>query len=177
MEMDFSNIDYLAVGTLRQRMAYNAMRSIQILEKLSSFTPVLAGTVPINIDTEGSDLDVLCYCEDYQIFKLVVLSEFSDLKHFRFDEFLVRGEKAITANFWHENFEIEIYCQNIPVKRQMAYRHMLIEHYLLSKFGEEFRLRILNLKQQGYKTEPAFAMLLGLEGDPYLELLRFENEL
>ncbi len=50
---------------------------------------------------------------------------------------------------------------------------MVIEHKLLLERGEEFRLKIVDLKKQGYKTEPAFAMLLGLENDPYNEMLNF----
>jgi len=49
---------------------------------------------------------------------------------------------------------------------------MLIEHKLLSTKGEKFRQDIIDLKNQGYKTEPAFAKLLGLGGDAYEELLK-----
>jgi len=51
---------------------------------------------------------------------------------------------------------------------------MLILHRLLQERGEAFRREIIALKQRAYKTEPAFAKALGLEGDPYLALLRYE---
>ena len=44
---------------------------------------------------------------------------------------------------------------------------------ILEKEGEEFRKQIINLKEKGWKTEPAFAKLLGLKEDPYLELLNY----
>ena len=41
------------------------------------------------------------------------------------------------------------------------------------KKGEEFRQQVVNLKKQGYKTEPAFAKLLGLNSEnPFDELLK-----
>ncbi len=40
--------------------------------------------------------------------------------------------------------------------------------------SKAFRQEIIALKKQGYKTEPAFAMALGLKGDPYYkELLNY----
>ncbi len=72
------------------------------------------------------------------------------------------------------DFEIEIFGQSIPTKQQFAYRHLIVEHHLLNKHGEEFRQQIIELKRQGHKTEPAFALALGLTGDPYTELLNFE---
>lgn len=69
---------------------------------------------------------------------------------------------------------MEIFGQPVPTKQQMGYRHLIAEHKLLMKHGETFRQKIIKLKKQGYKTEPAFAKALGLKGDPYLELLKFE---
>lgn len=74
-----------------------------------------------------------------------------------------------------DGFEIEIFGQTIPTKQQFAYRHMMVEHNLLNKYGEVFRQQIIELKRQGHKTEPAFAIALNLTGDPYMELLKFET--
>jgi len=51
---------------------------------------------------------------------------------------------------------------------------MIVEYKLLKQYGEELRKRIVSLKKQGYKTEPAFAIELNLAGDPYEALLAFE---
>ena len=42
---------------------------------------------------------------------------------------------------------------------------------LLQRHGAAFRQKIFQLKQSGFKTEPAFAQALNLDGDPYLALL------
>lgn len=48
---------------------------------------------------------------------------------------------------------------------------MIAEYKILQAKGEEFKQKIIELKKQGIKTEPAFGMLLGLE-NPYEELLK-----
>ncbi len=68
-------------------------------------------------------------------------------------------------------FEVEIFGQNIPSKQQNAYLHLLVEHQILQQQGEDFRRNIIALKKIGYKTEPAFAKLLELKGNPYQALL------
>ncbi|GGG28710.1 hypothetical protein GCM10011323_35150 [Pontibacter amylolyticus] len=54
---------------------------------------------------------------------------------------------------------------------------MLIEHKLLLQHGDKFKQQVVQLKLQGYKTEPAFAQLLGLKGNSYEVLLLLEQEL
>jgi hypothetical protein len=48
---------------------------------------------------------------------------------------------------------------------------MLVEERLLRHGGEELRQQIHQRKLQGSKTEPAFATVFGLTGDPYQTLL------
>lgn len=57
----------------------------------------------------------------------------------------------------------------------MLTEHMLIENEILIEKGIKFRKIIIDLKSNGIKTEPAFANLLGLTGNPYLELLKPEK--
>ena len=49
---------------------------------------------------------------------------------------------------------------------------MIIEHKILAAHDNDFKTEIIKLKQAGLKTEPAFARLLGLDGDPYEALLK-----
>lgn len=87
---------------------------------------------------------------------------------------LINNQETALANFWCEGFEVEVFGQNLPVKEQMGYLHMVTEYKILEHYGNDFRQQIIALKNAGYKTEPAFAELLGLEGNPYMALLEYK---
>jgi len=86
-----------------------------------------------------------------------------------------QNSRVIISNFIFENFEIEIYGASLETIKQNAYRHMVIEDRILKLFSDEFRTEIIELKRNGFKTEPAFAKLLNLEGNSYYELLKLES--
>lgn len=171
--IDFTRIDYLKDGNERQKKAYEILTKYRIFEKLKDYSPILAGTVPIEIDINGSDLDIILdvdlrFEEDF----------LDDLMLSRFIPYdvdvqypIINGEKCITLNFILEEFPIEIFGQNKPTIQQNAYLHMIAEHKILQEKGEEFKQKIIELKKQGIKTEPAFGILLELE-NPYEDLLK-----
>ena len=173
--MNFDNIEYLQHGTDRQRQAYSILTNNQVFSKLKQFDPVLVGTIPINIDIENSDLDIACSFVNKQEFEKSITDNFSNEEKFIVRELPNLKTFAIVANFFLDGFEIEIFGQTIPTKQQFAYRHLIVEHNLLNKYGEDFRQQIIELKRQGHKTEPAFAIALNLTGNPYTELLKFET--
>lgn len=168
--INFLNISYLQSGNEKQQQAYQVLTAHQILEKLVAFTPILSGTIPINIDIENSDLDIICYVQDKAAFTKILIGFFQNEKGFMITE--NPTFQSIKANFFIAGFEFEIFGQPIPTIQQNAYRHMLIEHQILLEKGEAFRQEIIRLKKQGIKTEPAFAKLLGISGNPYEELLK-----
>ncbi|MGH1515880.1 DUF4269 domain-containing protein [Chryseobacterium sp. JK1] len=173
--IDFTRIDYLKNGNSKQKRAYQVLTQYQILEKLKKYSPVLAGTVPIEIDIESSDLDIICEVDPR--FTDVFLNTFKmnglipPGTDFTIENIVMRGRECIVVNFTLEEFPIEIFGQNQPVTQQNAYRHMVTEYKILQEKGEEFKQKIIELKKQGIKTEPAFGMLMNLE-NPYEDLLK-----
>lgn len=172
--IDFTNIEYLKTGNPRQIQAYKILTQNKILETLSEFEPILAGTIPINIDIENSDLDIICYWKNKAEFISKISTAFKNKTGFKIRKSIINEHESVIANFKIDDFELEIFGQNIPTQDQNAYRHMIIEHKILEENGENFRLEIIKLKQNGFKTEPAFGKLLGLKNDPYQELLDYK---
>ena len=173
--MNFDTIEYLQNGNEKQRQVYYVLKNNQVLSKLKKFDPIVVGTISINIDIENSDLDIICTFSDKREFLKSITEIFSNEKEFSIRENPYLEKPAIVAKFFLDSFEIEIFGQSIPTRHQFAYRHMIVEYNLLNKYGEVFRQQIINLKRKGYKTEPAFAKALELQGDPYMELLKFES--
>lgn len=171
---DFSNINYLKIGNQRQIQAFKVLTEKKILMNLAEFYPVLVGTIPINIDIETSDLDIICYWKDKMAFIEKIQSNFKNGDKFIIRDTFINNQETVIASFETAGFKIEIFGQNIPVREQNGYRHMITEYEILQSKGENFRREIIRLKQQGYKTEPAFGLLLGLKGDPYSALLDYK---
>jgi len=171
---DFSTIEYLKNGNQKQQKAFEILTQNRILSNLAAFDPILVGTIPINIDIENSDLDIVCYWKNKADFIAKLNSVFGKENEFTIRETIINDKDSVIANFKINDFEIEVFGQNTPTKDQNGYKHMIIEHEILQSKDENFRLEIIRLKQNGYKTEPAFAFLLGLKGDPYVELLNYK---
>ena len=62
--INFLDISYLKSGNERQKKAYHVLTDNNILEKLAFYHPILVGTIPININIESSDLDIICEVYD-----------------------------------------------------------------------------------------------------------------
>ena len=154
--------------------AHNILVNHQIMSLLQLFDPVLVGTFPLDIAIEGSDLDIICFWQDKDAFNATLKKEFCQKEGFRIQEKRINGTPSVIAKFMINNIPLEVFGQHIPTASQMAYRHLIKEYEILSSFGAEFKQKIMELKRKGHKTEPAFAALLGIEGDPYVGLLEYK---
>lgn len=167
----WTDVASLNWGSDRQRDAYQALIELDIFSVLAEFDPALTGTYPLGLETETSDLDVVCHVEDFDRFIALVEAAYG-----YFDDFhIIRREKnglpTMICRFQFRTFPVEIFAQPRPSEEQNAYRHMMAEAALLRAGGEEARAAIRQLKRDGVKTEPAFGQYFCLEGDPYVALL------
>lgn len=172
---DFTNINYLKHGNIKQQNAYKVLKKLDIFNVLRKFNPILVGTIPINIDIENSDLDIVCEVYDFKEFQKIVEDRYSMFSKFHISNNSTDNETILTVNFYVEDIEIEIYAQSLDSCKQNGYRHMVVEDRILRLGGERTREEVVILKKNGLKTEPAFAKHLGLDGNPYDELLRLEE--
>lgn len=175
MQINFKDISYLKTGNLKQQNAYKTLIELDIFNTLKDFNPILVGTIPIQIDIDKSDLDIVCEVYDFVEFEELIVKSFNTFKDFKFYTTQSNCKKVFVANFMCGDFEIELYATSLSTVFHNGYRHMLIEHRLLNLYGSEFKNDIIALKKEGLKTEPSFAKLLNLNGDPYEELLKLDS--
>lgn len=172
---DWRDLSYLQTGTSRQQAAWQALFRTGVMAVLQPYDPVLAGTLPLQIDVDDSDLDIICECQDLDQFEASVRAAYEEKDGYAEERHFVGGVETGIIRFFSDGFWFELFAQPILVERQNAYRHMVLEARLLELGGPEARREIHLLKQQGIKTEPAFARYFGIPGeDPYLSLLRLE---
>lgn len=174
MEVDWRNIKYLYSGTKKQKSVYDVLIKTNIFEILKDYDLVLIGTIPIGIDIEKSDIDIACEVYDFDKFEQLIQISFGEYKNFSINKMTFYDKEVLVANFFVKEFEIELYAETFPVEKQNGYRHMIIEDRILNIGGSNLKEQIIKLKNNGLKTEPAFAKYLNLSGNPYDELLKFE---
>jgi len=141
---------------------------------LIAYEPTLIGTPPLKIDIETSDIDIACTAENLTGFVSTVTTIYSEHTDFSTEYFQTRGESAARCNFKFGGWEIELFCQTIPIMEQWGVRHYKVEKRLL-QLEPKLRNHIIQLKRSGLKTEAAFARVLGLAGDPFEAVLELEN--
>lgn len=168
----FERLDYLLEGTKKQKEAYEAITELQLLGYLKEYQPILCGTLPLEIYIEGSDLDIIMEVHHFPLFEEKVQKLFGHCQGFTLKRTLIRDVLCVKANFYYDGFEFELFGQPQPVFHQYAYLHMIIEYFIL-KADPTVKEQVVNLKKQGLKTEPAFCEVLGIDGDPYEELINY----
>ena len=147
---------------------------MRFLVNLRAYDPVVIGTPPLGIAIDSSDIDIACCADDLIEFKHVVAAQYGNCSNFQMFDTTVQAYETVIVQFRALDWDIELFCQPIPTSRQWGVRHFQIEKRLLALSPGLAQL-ILALKQAGMKTEPAFAQLLGLSGDPYSALLELEQ--
>ncbi len=161
---------------MHSRQPYQeVLASTALLERLRPFDPAVIGTPPLRIDVATSDLDIACSHGDIDYFDRVITADFGGHRNFEQRRSVVRGTLSTVTRFARSGWQIELFCQPIPTIEQWGVRHFLIERQILA-LRPDMRSPLRALKRAGYKTEPAFAHLLELHGDPYHAVLALENE-
>jgi len=80
--INFKDISYLKNGTSRQNEAHKVLLELNLFELLKNCNHILVGTIPINIDVESSDLDIICESENHEDIVKVVREKYGKLPGF-----------------------------------------------------------------------------------------------
>jgi hypothetical protein len=151
-----------------------AVRASRVLDVLAGFDPHVAGTLPLGIHLPTSDIDILCHCLVPDVLADTLWTAYRDADGFSIRQWTGDG-RAIVAGFHMYGWPFEIFGQAIVVTEQVGWRHFMVERRLLALGGPALKSAILRARHLGEKTEPAFAGVLGLTGEPYQALLDLET--
>ena len=172
--MNWRRFSYLQDGTPRQRTAHDVLVELAVFEHLRRFDPALVSTVCIGLDVSGSDLDIICDVSGPggpADFRSTVERLYGHQPQF---QMWTRAGGAVVARFDTAPFPVELFGKQQPVERQAAWRHLSVMKRLVEA-APQLREEVRHLKREGLGTEPAFAHLLGLDGDPYEAMLSLET--
>lgn len=159
----------------KNKSVFNALIESKVLQTLEEYNPVVAGTFPLGIFTDKSDLDILLECYDLDRLQETAKNSFGLFTNFKSFQIEVDGINTLIINFSYGEVPFELFAQPTPSVKQKAYRHFQVEERLLAMGNEAFIKTVSELRKQGLKTEPAFAKALSIERDPYEELLKFHS--
>lgn len=140
------------------------------MRTLAEFDPHLAGTLPLGVALPTSDVDILCHAADPDAFAIALWTAFSGETDFSLRQWII-SDRPVIASFVAHGWPFQVFGQKKAVNEQNGWRHFLVERRLLRLGGATFRAAIMRERARGAKTEPAFAAVLRLQGDPYLVIL------
>ena len=171
--MNWRNIEYLKTGNERQQKVYEIITKLDILNELAKYDATLVSTICIGIDIEESDLDIICQVSDFDEFRIVLRKLFSQYQEFY--QWENKEKDYIVCSFHTDDFLFEIFGSTQAVEEQNAYRHLSIMNRLLDLGDRKLRDEVRFLKKLGLKSEPSFAKILNLNGNPFEEMLKIED--
>lgn len=165
-----------AIGAIRSAMDYEAaIESSDVLETLLVFDPRVVGTLPLGLAVPGSDVDIVCHAVDPVGFAEVIWRRYHSCDDFLLYQWTSAGHPVIASFAW-DGWPFEIFAAQRPVEEQHGWLHFEVERRLLALDDGRLRNAVMRLRSQGAKTEPAFAAVLGIAGDPYRGLLDLVDE-
>jgi predicted metalloenzyme YecM len=155
---------------------WSAVNKSDILNLFFENNPLIAGTFPLDIYTETSDLDIILEAFDFNILSASLVKHFGSSQEFKITSLEVDHQPTLICNFIFDGIPFEVFAQNRPSVQQTAYLHLLIEERLLKIGGDSFKQKVKNARLSGVKTEPAFAEILMINTDPFKSLLDFQTK-
>ena len=93
-------------------MGFKLLNSIHIFDIIEKYNRILLGTIPIGIDIDSSDLDIICEVYKLEEFEILLKEKFSHFNNFKINKV---SYEILTVNFLIDDFELEIYSlKNMP---------------------------------------------------------------
>ncbi|SDZ84117.1 protein of unknown function [Thalassobacillus cyri] len=90
----FNLFDYMKKGNTKQKDAYKAINELGIFNSLKIYNPVLCGTIPIGIDLDNSDLDIIMNVRDLDLFEQKLKNLYRSTSSFNLKRTIIRGREV-----------------------------------------------------------------------------------
>lgn len=148
----------------------SAVASSAVMERLKPFDPRVVGTLPLDLAVPGSDIDIVCHAFDPDAFAEIIWTHYRSAADFALYRW-TSDTRPVIARFMWDGWPFELFGDHRPVDRQPGWIHFDVERRLLALDDGRLRRAVSRLRAGGLKTEPAFAAVLGISGDPYRGLL------
>ena len=145
------------------------------MEALRPFAPRIVGTLPLGIAVADSDIDIVCHAPDPAAFADAAWAGCRLHDGFGLHQW-TSGTRPVVARFLWAGWPFEVFGEAIPVDRQNGFLHFEVQRKLLELDDGRLRAAVMRQRALGLKTEPAFAAVLGMMGDPYESLLDLASE-
>ena len=172
---DWRSIHYLSQGSERQQALHRLLVEERLLERVAPLDVACVSSICLELDLPESDVDIICEDTPDGSFAELARKEFEEHDDFLLRQFRRSEEQITVASFRLRGFAIEFFATAKPIELQNAWKHLTAFSRLLRFGGEVLRERVVELKLKGLKTEPAFAEVLCIGGDPYEELFRLAD--
>ncbi|MGY4477466.1 DUF4269 domain-containing protein [Bradyrhizobium sp. USDA 3364] len=153
----------------------SAVTSSAAMERLKPFDPRIVGTLPLGLAVPGSDVDIVCHAPDPNAFADIVWTHYQSADDFTLYRW-TSPTRPVIARFVWDGWAFELFGDQRPVEQQPGWIHFEVERRLLALDDGRLQRAIRELRTGGAKTEPAFAAVLGISGDPYRGLIELAAE-
>lgn len=148
-----------------------ALEAAGVFVATADFDGRFIGSIPLDLHGHGADADIVCQADDLEAFVAAMTTAFGDRPAFRAEVAPYLGRPSSIVRLTLPGLPVEIFARPEPVEVHESFRHHKAAQRLLAIGGDPLRERVRGLKAMGMKTEPAFAVALGLEGDAGLAML------
>lgn len=166
------NVSKLEAPKMERRIPYTqAAERVALVTRLRDWNWAIVGTPPLGLDGPDSDIDVVCEVDDFETFSAAMWRSFSHFDNFAVWQW-ISDTRSVVTRFDAEDWTFEVFASQGPIQDQKAWRHFAVEKRLLAIGGNDFLKAVRMARSRGLKTEPAFAAVLHLPGNPYEALLR-----
>lgn len=162
----FHHLSLESVITLEKHpKAWKALQESKVLALFRDNNPLVVGTFPLGIETSKSDVDILMESSDLDGMERLLTKHFSHLPNFVVETQDVDELQTLICHFDLNDVPFELFVQNKETVKQTAHRHFLIEERFLKIGGSLFKEAVMKERNNGLKTEPAYAKVLNLNGN------------